>query len=148
MLLEFSFNVFGEKGSVDVLAWHAATRTLLILEVKSTFHDLQDLLYALSKKLRLVPDLVREERGWDPVAVARIVVVSGTAANRAVVARHSAIFDASLPARTIEVRRWMRRPVGPIAGIWYVPTSQVPFGRHVGKARRRHAARPSANPED
>jgi transcriptional regulator with XRE-family HTH domain len=27
--LEYGFNVFGERGSVDILAWHAATRTLL-----------------------------------------------------------------------------------------------------------------------
>lgn len=37
--VEFTFNVFGDRGSVDVLAWHAATRTLLIIEV-ITIHGL------------------------------------------------------------------------------------------------------------
>jgi transcriptional regulator with XRE-family HTH domain len=141
VVLEYSFNVFGERGSIDLLAWHAATRTLLIVEVKSVFHDLQDLLHALSRKLRLGPDLVRKERGWDPTAVGRIVVTPGTSANRAVVARHSAIFDVSLPARTIEVRRWLRNPVGPLAGVWFVPTSQVPVGRQASRARGRRESR-------
>jgi transcriptional regulator with XRE-family HTH domain len=61
--LEFGFNVFGERGSVDFLAWHAATRTLLIVEVKSRLLDLQDMLIAIARKLRLVPDVVREQRG-------------------------------------------------------------------------------------
>jgi transcriptional regulator with XRE-family HTH domain len=47
---EFGFNVFGERGSVDVLAWHAATRTLLIVEVKSRLLDLQDMLIAIAKE--------------------------------------------------------------------------------------------------
>src|SRR4051794_38267243 len=48
---EFSFNVFGERGSVDVLAWHPASRALLIVEAKSRFTDLQALLMALSRKV-------------------------------------------------------------------------------------------------
>jgi transcriptional regulator with XRE-family HTH domain len=42
--LEYGFNVFGERGSVDILAWHASTRTLLTVEVKSRFTDLQAML--------------------------------------------------------------------------------------------------------
>jgi transcriptional regulator with XRE-family HTH domain len=32
---EFTFNHYGERGSVDVLAWHPLTRSLLLIEVKS-----------------------------------------------------------------------------------------------------------------
>src|SRR6476619_544631 len=39
--LEFGFNVVGERGSVDILGWHAASRSLLVVEVKSRFTDLQ-----------------------------------------------------------------------------------------------------------
>lgn len=53
--VEFSFNVYGERGSVDILGWHASTRTLLIVEVKSRFTDLQEMLLSLGRKLRLVP---------------------------------------------------------------------------------------------
>lgn len=55
-VVEYSFNVFGERGSVDILAWHAATRTLLLVEVKSRLTDLQAMFHSLGRKLRLVPN--------------------------------------------------------------------------------------------
>jgi transcriptional regulator with XRE-family HTH domain len=118
--LEFTFNVFGDRGSVDVLAWHPSTHSLLIIEVKSRFTDLQAMLVSLARKLRVVPGVARSVLEWDAVAVSRIVVVSGTAENRAIVRRHQATFDATLPARAVEIRRWLRAPRGPIAGIWLV----------------------------
>ncbi|HET7494299.1 MAG TPA: helix-turn-helix transcriptional regulator [Candidatus Limnocylindrales bacterium] len=118
--LEYSFNVFGDRGSVDILAWHAATRTLLIVEVKSRFTDLQAMLLALARKLRVVPDAVRRDRSWDPDRVGRIVVAYGTAENRTVVQRHAAMFDTALPARAIEIRRWLRSPTTAISGVWLV----------------------------
>ena len=116
--LEFGFNVFGERGSVDVLGWHADTRTLLIVEVKSRFTDLQAMLLSLARKVRLVP--ARDQLGWSPDHVARIVVVHGTTESRSVVARHAAIFDSAFPARSMDVRTWFRAPAGSIAGIWLV----------------------------
>jgi transcriptional regulator with XRE-family HTH domain len=123
--LEFDFNVFGERGSVDVLAWHAATRTLPIVEVKSRFTDLQAMLLSLARKMRLVPEVARKELGWGALAVGRIVVAYGTTENRSVLARHSAMFDASLPARSVAIRAWLRAPSGPIAGVWLVAPETV-----------------------
>jgi DNA-binding Xre family transcriptional regulator len=136
VVVEYSFNAFGERGSVDVLAWHAPTRTLLIVEVKSRFTDLQAMLLSLGRKLRLVPGIVREDLGWDAAAVGRIVVVSGTAQNRSVTAAHRSIFDASFPARAGDIRGWLRSPVGPIAGVWFVSTGAVPTPRQAGRRRR------------
>jgi transcriptional regulator with XRE-family HTH domain len=124
-VVEFSFNVFGERGSVDVLAWHGSTRTLLVVEVKSRFTDLQAMLMALGRKLRLVPDEARRELGWDAKAVGRVVVVPSTTEARNVLAQHRSIFEAMLPHRAIEVRRWIRAPRGPIAGIWLVSADVV-----------------------
>lgn len=123
--LEYGFNVFGERGSVDILAWHAATRTLLIVEVKSRFTDLQAMLLSLARKIRLVSDVVRAERGWDALTVARIVVTLGTTENRSILARHAAIFDAALPARSVAIRRWLRAPTGAIAGVWLISHDAV-----------------------
>jgi transcriptional regulator with XRE-family HTH domain len=119
-VLEFSFNVFGERGSVDILAWHAATRTLLIVEVKSRFTDLQAMLLSLSRKLRLVPDEARRELGWDAIAISRIVVAPGSTENRNVLEQHQATFDTVLPTRAPAIRRWLRAPKGSIAGVWLV----------------------------
>ena len=141
--LEYSFNRAGERGSVDILGWHAASRTLLIVEVKSRFTDLQAMLHALARKLRVVPGLVADERGWDALHVGRIVVVAGTAANRSIVDGHRAIFDASFPARARDIRAWLRHPAGPIAGVWFVSTQSVPTLRLLGRQRVRDASRRS-----
>lgn len=125
--LEFSFNLFGDRGSVDILAWHTATRTLLIIEVKSRFTDLQRMLVSLSRKVRVVPGAVRDELGWRPDNVARLVVAYGTAENRAIVERHAAIFDTSFPARAIEIRRWLAAPQGSLAGVWLLSGDAMPL---------------------
>lgn len=141
---EFTFNHFGDRGSVDILAWHPAQRILLIIEVKATLTDLQGLLASLSRKLRVVPDLVRKSLGWDADHVARIVVVAGTAANRSIVARHAATFDASFPARSREIHSWLRRPMGALAGVWFVSTSSLGSGMSVARTRIRRASRARA----
>ena len=128
-VVEFSFNVFGERGSVDVLGWHAPTRTLLIVEVKSRLMDLQELLLSLGRKLRLVPDAVRRDLGWDAAFVGRILVVPGSSETRTILARHRSIFDSSLPVSTTELRRWIRAPNGPIAGVWLVSREVLVEGR-------------------
>jgi transcriptional regulator with XRE-family HTH domain len=126
--LEFGFNVYGERGSVDILAWHVATRTLLIVEIKSRFTDLQAMLLSLARKMRLVPGVVREELQWDAANVARVVVAYATHRNRSVMAKHAAMFDAALPARSVAIRRWLRAPGGPIAGVWLASPETVHRG--------------------
>jgi transcriptional regulator with XRE-family HTH domain len=118
--VEWSFNHFGERGSVDVIGWREDTRTLLIVEVKSVLADSQHLLSTLDRYVRIAATLLPGERGWRPARVARVVVLPDRAAARASVARLGATFDAALPARTRDVRRWLRSPSGPLAGILFV----------------------------
>ena len=88
------------------MSWRGTReRILLIIEVKATLTDLQDLLSALSRKLRVVPELARKQLGWDADHVARIIVVAGTAANRSIVAR---------TRRDLHARRFLRLARGPI----------------------------------
>src|SRR5262245_29589110 len=123
---EFTFNVFGDRGSVDILAWHPVERILLIVEVKSTLTDLQAMLASMSTKVRVVPGAVRDSQGWQPQRVAVVLVAPGTHGNRAVVNRHAATFDVSLPARSHAVRSWIRQPKGSLAGIWFVSRRSLP----------------------
>jgi transcriptional regulator with XRE-family HTH domain len=117
---EYTFSVWGERGSVDVLAWHPRTRALLVVEVKTRLTDLQKLLMSMSRKVRLVPPLVAEERGWTRSALGHVVVILETRANRSTVDRHTATFAATFPARTAAVRGWLRAPAGDVAGLWFV----------------------------
>jgi transcriptional regulator with XRE-family HTH domain len=118
--VEYGFNHFGDRGSVDVLAWNAATRTLLIVEVKSRLTDLQATFMSFARKLRIVPALVRRERGWDAEHVGRLIVMPGTTANRSIVARHAATFATHFPEGTPQVRAWLRHPARSMGGLWFV----------------------------
>jgi hypothetical protein len=125
VLPEFTFNVYGDRGSVDVLAWHPKERVLLIIEVKATLTDVQDLLSSLSRKRRVVPRAVGENLPWRPDHVAVLLVVAGTTANRSVVRRHDATFATAFPTRTRAVQEWLAKPVGPLSGIWFVAGDAV-----------------------
>ena len=119
--VEESFNHFGERGSVDVLAWRPDCRALLIVEVKSELVDLQDTVRTLDMKARVVPIVLRRSGRWQPDAVASVVVLPAANVNRAAVARHTALLAAALPARGRQVRRWIAAPSGPLRGIWFLP---------------------------
>ena len=119
--VERSFNHFGERGSIDVLAWLRPARALLIIEVKTRLVDLQDLMSSHDRKVRVATLLAADLLGNRPLAIGRVVVVADTSVNRRVVASHRATFAATYPARTPEVRSWLAAPSGPLAGLWFLP---------------------------
>lgn len=126
---EVSFNLDRERGSIDILAFHAATGTLLVIEVKSVVPDLQGMLHGIDRKARIAPRIVRE-RGWRVRSVARLLILPDDRTARRRVAAHAATFATALPARTVEVRHWIRNPVGPLAGILFLGRPGESAGRH------------------
>jgi transcriptional regulator with XRE-family HTH domain len=135
--VEVSFARNGERGSIDLLAFHPVRRALLVIEVKSVTPDMQAMLGGLDRKARLGPAIARE-RGWDPVTVARVLVLGDTRTNRRRLEAHAATVRAALPARTREVARWVADRVGPApAGVWFVPAVRGVDGNAV----RRHRVR-------
>jgi transcriptional regulator with XRE-family HTH domain len=68
-LVEVSFAIWGERGSIDALAWHAPSRSLLVIEVKSVLPDLQATLRDLDRKTRLGPAIARERAGGPSMSV-------------------------------------------------------------------------------
>jgi len=117
--VEVSFSIWGERGSIDVLAWHAATGSLLVIEVKSVVPDSQATLHGLDRKTRLAPQLA-EERGWDCRNVGRLLVVGESRTARRRVTTLAATYDAAFPDRNVQVRRWIRKPTGPLAGLLFL----------------------------
>lgn len=141
--LEHGFNSYGDRGSVDILAWHEPTRTLLVIEVKSRLIDLQDLLSALAKKVRVVAATLPDaDAAWEPRRTAYLLVALATSANRAVVARHRHIFETTFPQRAADVVAWLRRPTElPLHGLWFVDPRTVGAwagagGQHRVRVRR------------
>jgi transcriptional regulator with XRE-family HTH domain len=126
---EVSFSVFGERGSIDLLAFHPATALLLVVEVKSVLPDLQGMLVTLDRKARLGPRIARE-RGWEPAGVARVLVLANDRTNRRRVDAHDAVLRAAFPARGVAVNRWLREPGGPISGLLFVSGVPEVNARH------------------
>ncbi len=108
---EVSFSIRGERGSIDVLAFHPATATLLAVEVKSVVPDVQATLVTLDRKTRLAGEIARG-RGWRPSRLGRLLVVREDRTARRRVAAHTATFAGAFPSRGWAVRRWLQDPAG------------------------------------
>jgi len=131
VVLEATFFIRGERGSIDLLAWHAATRVALVIEVKSVVPDIQVMLASVDRKWRLGMEIARG-RGWAPVAVGRLLVVGDSRTSRRRVETVSATFAAEFPQRAIEVRRWLSAPTpaAPLRGLWFLSANQAVTVRH------------------
>jgi transcriptional regulator with XRE-family HTH domain len=137
VVVEYTFNHYGERGSVDIVAWHEASRTLLLIEVKSRLLDSQEMNATLDRKRRIVPELLARERGWHPAQVGVVVAVAGLTANRSVVQRHADTFAATYPERARAIRSWIRRPVGDLRGLWFLSDTNPVGTNHVALGRKR-----------
>jgi transcriptional regulator with XRE-family HTH domain len=134
---EVSFNIRGERGSIDILAFHPTTRSLLVIEIKSVVPDMQAMLGGIDRKGRLAEHIARE-RGWHVRSVTRLLVLPDDRTARRRVDRHAATFRTALPARTREVHRWIRHPEGTRHGVLFLSDARHASARH-RVARRRIA---------
>ena len=118
---EVSFNHYGDRGRVDLLAYAPANRVLMVVELKSAIGDLQDTIGRLHVKSRLGAVLAREFGLGSVAAVAPALVIGDTRAARRIVARHASLFQA-FPVRGREARSWVRRPSSPAPTglLWFV----------------------------
>ena len=139
IVTEASFNVLGERGSIDVLAFHPTTGSLLVIEVKSVVPDLQAMLVGIDRKGRLAREIALD-RGWRATSVSRLLVLPDDRTARRRVERYGATLRVALPARTVEVRRWIRQPDGARHGILFLSDARHPSARQRVPAPRAGAA--------
>ena len=119
--VEVTYASFGERGSIDILAWWPPGRIALVIEVKSELVSVEATLRKLDEKVRLTIDSIAETRfGERPRAVARLLVLPSSTTERRRVARHDDVLGVGLPRRGKMLRAWLRRPAGPIRGILFV----------------------------
>jgi len=121
---EVSFAVRGERGVIDILAWHAATRTLLVIELKTEIVDINELMGKVDRKRRLGVAVARE-RGWVPASVAVWVIVGESKTNRRRVQTHAATLRAAFPLDGRQIARWLRQPTGTLACLSFWPNAQT-----------------------
>jgi transcriptional regulator with XRE-family HTH domain len=120
---EVSFWIRGERGVIDIVAWHAATRTLLIIELKTELVDPQELVGTMDRRRRLAFEIAAQ-RGWRPRDVGVWVAFADTSTNRRHVNRHRRLLRAAFPADGRAIRHWLRGPAGPIAALSFLSLPQ------------------------
>ena len=131
---EVTFAIYGDRGSVDVLAFHEPTATVLVVEIKTVVPDIQAMLASLDRKSRRAIEISRH-RGWEARTVGRILVIADGSTNRDRVARVDASLRAAFPDRGQRVRDWLRRPDGPVSALLFFRNATP-----VGVPRRRPGA--------
>jgi transcriptional regulator with XRE-family HTH domain len=131
---EVSFNHFGDRGRCDLLAWHPASRTLLVVEVKSRLGDVQDTLGRLVVKVRLGAVLA-QQAGWGrPTRIVRGLVVAEDRTARRILTRHESLF-ASFGLRGRGALSWLRAPIADVTGLLWFEGSYSDRSRTGGSAR-------------
>ena len=73
--VEVSFNEWGERGSIDVLAWHPVRRAVAVCEAKTAFGSIEETDRILDVKVRVASGASSGAVGWRPVVVGLILVV-------------------------------------------------------------------------
>jgi len=145
LLPEVSFSIYGERGIIDILAWHPATASLLVIELKTAIVDVQELIGTLDRKVRLAPRIAAE-RGWHARTVSGWVVVAAGTTNRRRVAAHRTMLRAAYPADGRRIRPWLRDPGEPVRvlSMWSELTPGHVRARITPVRRVRAPSRPGA----
>jgi transcriptional regulator with XRE-family HTH domain len=144
---EVTFAVYGERGSYDVLAWHAGTRTLLVVEVKTEFGSLEATLRTLDVKSRLARRIAAERSGWSATNVGRLLVVVDSPANRRHAAARAAVLRPFPTTSGWHVRGWLRAPEGDFSALWFASPSRRMTATRTSSGPRRVRATAGTRPE-
>lgn len=132
---EVTFSRYGERGSVDLLAWRASESAALVCEVKTELVSIEETLRRLDVKRRLAADIVRDTFAVRPRLVGRVLVLPERSSVRSALARHAVVLGGSLPDRGATVRAWLDRPAAPLNAIWVLSN---------GRTSARRGSRPDA----
>ena len=109
---EVSFNHYGDRGRIDILADHPVRRVLLVVEIKTRIDDIQDLLGRLDVKRRVAP-MLAQQSDWKPDRVVpALILQEGTTARRQI-RSHPALF-AWFVLRGRSAMGWLRSPTAAV----------------------------------
>ena len=133
---EVSFSIYGERGVIDILAWHPATRSLLIIELKTEMVDPQELVATMDRRMRLARRIAGRF-GWEPATVSSWVVLTETSTNRRRVARHRRLLRTAFPADGRAIRTWLQAPSRSISALsLWSDVRSGPLRRTISQTKR------------
>lgn len=142
---EVAFAWAGERGTIDLLAWHAGRRAMLIVEVKTELVDPAAVI-AQTDRYRRAATAVARERGWDPLLLGLWVVIGDGTMNRRRAALAGALLGVAFPSSGPAIRAWLRGPDGPIRALSFARSMPPGNGaRRTVAVRRVSAARGRGN---
>ena len=139
---EVSFAVYGERGVIDILAFHAPSGSLLIIELKTEVASIENLLTTMDIRMRHATQIARE-RGWIAQSVSCWVIVAESDMNRRRVRAHFAALRSAFPDGGREIRAWLRRPEGRIRALSFWANFNGTTAIGTAAARRRVRVRAS-----
>lgn len=144
---EVTYSIFGERGAIDILAWHAATRTVLIIELKTLLVEAAELTRKMDERQRLA-SRIAADRGWDPVTVATWVIFTDTRSNRRDVDANKIVLRKLAAIDGRAMRSWLRSPNRPVAALSFWPEPKAVIQRRVRRSRAEieAAAKPARKP--
>jgi transcriptional regulator with XRE-family HTH domain len=142
--LEVTYAIDGDRGSIDLLAFHPARAALLVSEIKTDVTSADATLRRHDEKVRLAHAIARDRFGWVASDVSRLLVMPDASTPRRRVRALGGLFDRVYPMRGPAVRRWLRRPTGRLAGLLFLSTTKN-AGTRRELASRRRVARPQGS---
>lgn len=108
--LEVSYSVYGERGSIDLLAFHPLTCVLVVVEVKTEIGSVEATFRKHDEKARLAGTIARRQFGWAVRGVGRLLVLPDAPTPRRQVGRFADLFDRAYPKRGWSAKRWLKDP--------------------------------------
>lgn len=133
---EVSYSIWGERGVIDRLAFHAERRMLAVFEVKADLGDPGGLVAQLDRYRRLAPEIARG-RGWEAESVSCWAVVADTDTNRRRLAAHRELLRGAFPADGHSLREWLLNPVVRADGLAFLAYPQPRTGKRSLTAIKR-----------
>jgi transcriptional regulator with XRE-family HTH domain len=127
---EVSFAVYGERGIIDIFAWHPKRRALLVIELKTDIVDVNELVGTVDRKGRHAIG-VAIERGWirprdPPPSVSIWIIVADGPTNRRRVSAHRTMLRNAFPLDGRSMAAWLRAPKRPIRALSFWPAASAP----------------------
>jgi hypothetical protein len=133
---EVSFAFYSERGVIDILAFHASTGSLLVIELKTEFVSLEDLLTTMDVRMRHASKIARD-RGWMAKSVSAWVVFADSRTTRRRVQRHAATLRSAFPTDGRTVPGWLARPRGTLRALsFWTDSNATAVMRNVAPPRR------------
>jgi transcriptional regulator with XRE-family HTH domain len=137
---EVSFSIYGERDAIDQLAWHSGSAHLLVVELKTTLVDINEMLGTLDRKRRLARTIAAD-RGWRPTAISVWLIVEDTHTNRRHAADHRVLLRTRLPFDGRQLRSFLGRPSSATFGLAFWPNANP---RSTRPSRRPNGGRHGA----